>query len=147
MSDYMEEIKINKHRLEEEIINQPGVYIKWAEKAARAMVNRIDVDKKKKLIRAELDRKYRAKFAQAGEKVTENGIDACIRMDDEYKAINEKFLEAMEEEAVMVDVKWAFQQRKTSLELLQEGIINGIYADPTINTKKALADIMNKKRK
>ena len=46
----------------------------------------------------------------------------------------------------MVDVKWAFQQRKTSLELLQEGIINGIYADPTVNTKKALSEKMNKKR-
>jgi len=140
MSDYMEEIKINKHRLEEEIINQPGLYIKWAEKSARAMVNRIELDKKKKLVRAELDRKYRLKIEQAGEKVTENRLDAYIRMDDEYKAINEKLLEAMEEEAVMIDVKWAFQQRKTSLELLQEGIINGIYADPTVNTKKALSE-------
>lgn len=146
MSDYMEEIKINKHRLEEEIINQPGLYIKWAEKSARAMVNRIELDKKKKLVRAELDRKYRLKIEQAGEKVTENRLDAYIRMDDEYKAINEKLLEAMEEEAIMIDVKWAFQQRKTSLELLQEGIINGIYADPTVNTKKALAEKMNKKR-
>jgi hypothetical protein len=142
----MEEIKINKHRLEEEIINQPGLYIKWAEKAARAMVNRIALDKQKKLVRAELDKKYRIKIEQSGEKVTENRVDACIRMDDEYKAVNAKLLEAIEEEAIMVDVKWAFQQRKTSLELLQEGIINGIYADPTVNTKKALSDKLNKKR-
>ena len=146
MSDYMEEIKINKHRLEEEIINQPGLYIKWAEKSARAMVNRIELEKKEKLVRAELDRKYRTRLEQIGEKVTENKIDASIRMDDEYKAINEKLFEAIEEEAIMIDVKWAFQQRKTSLELLQEGIINGIYADPAVNTKKALSEKMNKKR-
>jgi len=146
MSDYMEEIKINKHRLEEEIINQPGLYIKWAEKSARAMVNRIELEKKEKLVQAELDRKYRTRLEQIGEKVTENKIDASIRMDDEYKAINEKLFEAIEEEAIMIDVKWAFQQRKTSLELLQEGIINGIYADPTVNTKKALSEKMNKKR-
>ena len=98
------------------------------------------------MVRAELDRKYRLKIEQAGEKVTENRLDAYIRMDEEYKAVNEKLLEAIEEEAIMVDVKWAFQQRKTSLELLQEGIINGIYADPTVNTKKALSEKMNKKR-
>jgi hypothetical protein len=110
------------------------------------MVNRIELEKKEKLVRAELDRKYRTRLEQIGEKVTENKIDASIRMDDEYKAINEKLFEAIEEEAIMIDVKWAFQQRKTSLELLQEGIINGIYADPTVNTKKALSEKMNKKR-
>ena len=145
MSDYKEDIKINQHRLQEEIINQPVLYLKWAEKASRAMANKLSLEKQKKLIRAELDKKYRAEFEKVNEKITENKLDSLIRMDKEYKKIGSDLIDAIEEEAIMMDVKWAFQQRKSSLELIQEGIINGLYADPSINTQKALKEKMNKR--
>jgi hypothetical protein len=145
MSDYKDDIKINQYRLHEEIINQPVLYLKWAEKAAHAMANRLTLEKQKKVIRAELDSQYRLKLEKTSEKITENRLDASIRTDKKYIKISEELINAIEEEAVMMDVKWAFQQRKTSLELLQQGIINGLYADPTVNTQKALRDKLNKK--
>ena len=51
MSDYKDDIKINQYRLHEEIINQPVLYLKWSEKAAHAMANRLTLEKQKKVIR------------------------------------------------------------------------------------------------
>lgn len=147
MSDYKKDIEINRYKLDEEIIRQPALYLEWAEKAARAMSQKQRLEQARKLKKAELDKKYRQQFEESGEKYTETKLDALIRSDKIFKEATDVYLDAIEQEAIYADVRWAFQQRKASLELLQEGIINGIYADPkTITTKKALTDHLKRKR-
>jgi len=145
---YKEDIEINRHKLDEEIINQPVLYLEWAQKASEAMAHKQRTEQKRKLIKAELDKKYREQFESNGEKYTEAKLDSYIRSDKEFKNATDEYIDAMEQEQIYADVKWAFQQRKSSLELLQEGIINGIYADPrNTTTQKAISEHLNKRKK
>jgi hypothetical protein len=128
--NYYEELKINKFQLEEEWIQQSEKAMYWAERAATAQREYEDVELERKILKAELYKKYRRNLEEEKVKVTDTMIEAFIRTDPEYKEISEKLIAAKENASVMDSAKWNFMTRKNSLEKIQEGIITGLFSDP-----------------
>lgn len=129
--EYREEIKINKYHLDDELIEQAALYIRWAEKAAEAVGEKIRIEKQRNILKAKLYKKYRSEFeTDATKRVTDSQIDSYVRTDPEYIRMTNEYIEAVKDESIMLEVKWGFQQRKSLLEDLQQGIIAGLYSDP-----------------
>jgi len=131
-NEFQEDIKINRFRLDEEWERNPVLYDKWSKLAAAAERERMEADVDKDILRAKLYRRYRLDLAHSGEKYTDALIDACVKTDPEYRKAVEELIAMTESASIMLDKKWAFQQRKTSLEEIQQGILSGLYAKPNI---------------
>lgn len=128
--EYIDDIKINKYALDKEFEEQPSLYMKWSEKHATAVRVRDDLEQKRKVVRAELDTEYRQEYDRQKIKITEGLIDSAIRQDERHQKISNELIEAEEEVNIMESVKWAFEQRKKSLEWLAQLMIGGYYSLP-----------------
>jgi hypothetical protein len=135
-SEYFSDLKINMFRLDEEFEHQPVLYMKYAEKAAAAAKKSLELEKRRKMIQAELYKKYRKQFTDNAVKFTDTMLDAYVRDDEEYKTITFDWIDAVETANIYADVKWAFQQRKSSLEEIQKGILAGLYSAPAEGERK-----------
>jgi len=135
---YRQDIEINEFDLLDEWERQPGLYIKWAERAAKAEKIGLSLGKQRKIKQSELYKKYRKQFVDNSEKFTDMMLDAHVRSDQEYKDITNEWINAEEEAQILADVKWAFQQRKSSLEQIQDGIKSGLFSAPQEKKEKKL---------
>ena len=113
--DYATEIKIDPNALDVEWLEQPQLFMKYAEAAVNA---RTVMDRAKEnldVCRAELDLEVRSKFEK---KPTESQIANTIITEDRYKEENMKYIEAKHEYDILSAAVRAFDQKKSALENL-----------------------------
>lgn len=128
--DYFSELKINKFALDEEWLEQPEKGMYWAKQAAIAQTELDSIDMNRKIMKANLGKKYRIMIEDSGRKSTESMLQELIRTDPEYLNLTEQLIVAKENFEILEAAKWQFSMRKTSLEKIQEGIIMGLFSDP-----------------
>ena len=122
-------LAIDKYRLDEEWVRQPGEYLRWSMKAA-------DAQKAYDLSKAELDaavadlnKEIRDRPEDYGlEKITDKAIENTIPACPEYKLATRKVAEARYALEVAKGVVTAFEHRKRSLTFLSELLIRDYYS-------------------
>lgn len=134
---YGEMLQIDPLKLEDEWMDQPGLYLFWAERAAVARANadraRFDFEKTE----AELSTDVRAYPGNYDlEKVTETSITNAVRQDSAYEKAYSKRIDANMTSDVLSKVVAALEQRKKALENLAFLHSAGFNAQPTERRKK-----------
>ena len=128
--DYFSELKINKHRLDEEWENQSEKSMYWAKQAATAQSEFDKTNMERKILKARLGKQYRQEIENAGKKPTDKMIEEMIRTNPEYREATFQLIKDKEYLEIMDSAKWEFVSRKVSLEKIQQGIISGLFSDP-----------------
>jgi hypothetical protein len=146
--NYSEEIKIDKHRLDEHLVEQSELYISWSDLYAEAIA---ESERQKEVIanlkdelartRAVIDLEVRESPEIFGlKKTTDKAIESCILLDKRYieqqNKMHEAKLEYIEKKEIENKLKGseeAFRQRRKNIENLVTLMIGGYYSEPRID--------------
>lgn len=135
-NDYKNELQINQNALDEELIKQPSLFMKYAELSAQARFKRDKAKEYLDLKRAELDGKIRespAKFGYGGDKkLTEAAISNIIIASDEFKAAQTALNEAALDTGILEAAREAFNHKKSALENLVRLWLGGYWSEAKV---------------
>jgi len=116
---YEHDIAIDETILDVEFLEQPRLFLKYAQHAERS---RRDLDWAKERLdikHAELDRDIRSDPAHFGiAKITEGAVQGAITINSDYQKLSSDYINAKYEAGMAAAAVRAFDQRKTSLENL-----------------------------
>ncbi len=138
MSDksYKDDVKIDLYKLHFELQRQSGLYMKWAERHADALLERDRVKERLDLMRSELDAEIRRNPTEfsfpENKKPTEAAITATIIKDTEFSKESDTLIEANRNVNIVAGAKEAMNHRKKGLENLVQLWIAGYFSDPSI---------------
>jgi hypothetical protein len=126
--EYKKELRIDPNRLDEELIEQPALYMKYAELSAHA---KLIMDRAKEaldLCRAVTDKKIR-ETTSPDKKLTVDAINAMIIDDPAYKEANKTLMEAGLDYNILVGAREAFNHKRSSLDNITKLIVAGFWAE------------------
>jgi len=146
LSEYKSDLTINKHQLDEELVIQPELYMKYAEQHADALMDRDRSKENLDVLRAEIDSEIRGNWEAFGfdKKPTENAIAGTITKDEKYREASSELIEKNRDSNILASAKEAMNHKKSALSKLVELYLAGYYAEvPMPKDKKE--DIVDKK--
>lgn len=127
-----EDLRIDKHKLDTEIIRHPELYLRAAnahvEAVSRADLLRREVDE----TRADVDSRVRRGFEKKEVKSTEKMITAAVEGHKDYKKAYSDYLDAKLEADRAAGLKEAFHRRGYMLRDLVSLWVAGYYSDASI---------------
>lgn len=134
---YKKDLEIDFSILEHNWANHSVLYMDWGELHAESVAKR---DRKKEeldLKQSYLDSAIRSNPEEYGivTKLTEAGVTATIKTQDDYKVLIQELIDSNEEVAVLTCAKTAFEHRKKALEGITQLYCAGYFAKPNIPTK------------
>ena len=137
MSEYKGDLKIDKYSLDEELVNQPSLFMKWAEEYVFALERRDKAKEKLDIVKAEIDADIRNNPKDYGfdGKVTEAGISACIIQQEGYSKVNSELIEANKEVNIYAAAKEAMGHKKSSLAKLVELYLTDYWSEVPLPKK------------
>ena len=119
---YEDEIKINRHELDEEMIKQPQLYTTWALKAAEAEMAYEEAKTNYELIKGDFENRIRAnpdRFDLPHDtRVTDKVAKITAEAQQPVKLADKKRQEAFKTMKILSKIEKGFQQRKNMLEAL-----------------------------
>lgn len=118
MSDFSEQVQINKYKLDDELVEQPQRYYEWAKLEAKANDDVAYYKDRLEIIKAEVEiriRKHPTAF-DLPENPKEGLIKAAILIQPKVKRANRKLLKAMRTHRLLTKAEKSFEHRKKSLE-------------------------------
>ncbi len=140
MSDFKDDLQIDKYSLDEEWERQPQLFLKYAEDQAEYETRR---DRLKDLIeveKAEIEKDIREFPSNYNlEKVTNDSVRAIIVTDEKIKEMQKEYFSFFKTAKVYGALTKSLDHKKKALEKLTELHLSGYYSKPTINgefTKK-----------
>ena len=135
---YEEDIKINKYKLDEELVKQPQLYLHWAEQHAEAVAERDEKRVELDLIRAEIDGNIRESPEDWGydKKPSEAAITNLILQESKYRDVQSELIEATKNVNIMSAAMTAMNDKKKALEGLVTLLVAGIYSEPKVPREK-----------
>lgn len=142
----LSELKIDQHRLDKELIEQPQKYAEWALRLCKATENKDTTKKDLDLIRAVAEKKIREnpeKYGTNG-KQTEGQIKTLISLNLRVQKYNALYLKASHEEQVLSKIEKAFSFRKKSLSDLVQLNTQLFFSEPKIQQRKEEEERENK---
>lgn len=116
--DYKNDVAIDQNDLDSEWIKQAGLYAHWAGLYAKALAKKDLVWLEKKILKAQLYKKFKLESETSGKKPTENAVDAEVHSSDEYKEVSNRLIDEEEIVNILDSIKWAMEQKKKALENL-----------------------------
>tara|TARA_R110000803_G_scaffold210841_2_gene284354 strand:- start:910 stop:1500 length:591 start_codon:yes stop_codon:yes gene_type:complete len=123
---------INKHGLDDELINQPILFIEVATLAADASAMRDYAKEALSMKDAELSAKHRKLAEKGGERATEKLVEQRVGTDPIHIKYVEKLIEAKKYAEQAFAMKEAFQARAYMLRELVSLQVSGYYATAAI---------------
>ncbi len=136
--------EIDKFRLDEEWVEQPALYVEYAERLAEQM-KRLDYAKSDlELTVAEIDKDIRLYFqTKYGlEKLTENVVSNTIILQPRYQVALKALNETKHDVAILRAAVDGLDQRKSALENLVKLFLSSYFAQPQAprEAKEAMED-------
>jgi len=134
MSNYEDDLRIDKYNLDYEWERQAQLYMKWAEAHAQAVLERDRAKELLDLARAELDSQIRESPEKFGfdKKPTETAIANTILQQDRYREVYKNFVETTKNMNILAGAKEAMAHKKKALEGITQLMVSGYYAEPNI---------------
>lgn len=133
MSDFKAELKINELKLEHEWMEQPSLFMKWAELSATARFELDEAERDFELTCATIEQDIRTNPETFGlSKITENALLSAKIMTPQYNEALTKVNKARFNSAVLNSAVKAFDQRKDALENLVKLYGMNYYSNPDV---------------
>jgi hypothetical protein len=135
MSEYYQDLVIDRFRLEEECVDQPRRFMSWSEAYAEAIFKRDKAKQNLKVVSAQVQQRVRQDpelyGAVAGARgVTEGAIQAVMDTHHEILEAEDLLLEADKNLQILKAAKEAFDDRKRQLTNLVHLQLGQYYSDP-----------------
>lgn len=128
---YKEDIAINQNKLEEELTEQPFLYMQYAEKYAKAVQKRDYVEDYVRVLKSQLFMEAKDDWKSIwGHKPTESEIKSWVETNDKLNKERENLIQANYNVNMYFALLQAFQQRKSILSSLVQLKISGIHSTP-----------------
>jgi len=152
--DILEDLKINRFKLEDEAENQPSLFYHYSEIASEARENRDKAKAKLKETEARIGLDYRSGKRVSEAKLTEASIAAAVDTDPEVMEARKKYLSAEAELGKAVSAEEAMQQRKAMIGHLVQLYTMQYYSKPhgsrgdgaEAEASDAVNDALNRKK-
>ena len=130
-------LQIDVLNLEKEWLNQAGLYMYWAEKAANARASYDKARYQQDKTEAEVATDVRLDPTKYGlDKVTETSISNAVKLSSAYEEASLARIEAYRRAEVLSKTVVALEQRKKALENLAYMASAGLNAQPTEKRRK-----------
>lgn len=125
------DIQIDKDNLDEEWIEQPRRYFRWAADLADAKRDADTAANNAKLVYAEVEKAVRASPEQYGiAKLTESSVEAAVVSSPAYREAQAVLLEKRHQADVLAAAVAALEHRKKALEKLVELFLANYWSRP-----------------
>lgn len=135
-SDNNSELDIDQYALDEDWVNQPKLYRKYATELADAKDEYERARDNTKVVEAECYLDVSENFESHGlDKRTETGIKSVIPLHEDYREAIDKELKAKHKMEVLNGVVMSLSHRKTALEKLVDLRLADYFAEPKARTK------------
>lgn len=132
-NDYADDLRIDEEMLDVEWLEQPMLFMKYANKYADTQRDLDDVKQKLDILKAELDKEIREKPSEFGiEKVTEGAIQSAILTNVSYQVMYDALLNTKYENDMAKNAVQAFNMRKEALENLVKLHGQSYFAGPKV---------------
>ena len=143
--DYMQDLEIDQHKLDQEWLRQPSVFMAYSEAAVRAEAERDHAKRCLDVAVAEADQAIRKAAADAGEKVTEAVVANRVTLHPSVDAAERSYMASNAKAKLLAAAPRAFDQRKKALEKLSELFIAGYFSAPKGDKTEKTAKLQNEK--
>lgn len=114
--DFREDERVVPEELDDEFLKQPGLYFYWNDMFQKARQRFQKIELQRKIVKAELYKKYKAEMEESGKKPTEAALEAEVRTDKKYQDISEEMIDAEYDMGVLEGAKWAMVSREKTLD-------------------------------
>lgn len=142
-NEYENDLEIDPDKLDQEWLNQPYLFMKYAEKSAEAKKAMDEASEKVKVIRSLLIKECKNNFKKA----TALEIESYYRQDNRHVKAKKAHIQAEFEYNVLNNIVFALHQRKTALENLVRLWADQYYSSPRTpeNANSEMESEMRKK--
>jgi len=148
MRDYSKDIKVDKNKLEEEWLEQPSLFLYYAEAHAEAIFERDKAKSNMDYVYSVLYSKFKNNWQEYFDsKPTEPALKEKINTHEKYRKAEKRYIKANRNVNVLLSAKTAFDHRKRALENLVSLKISGFYSEPKNKNKSKLEGGAHKKQK
>lgn len=133
--DFESELQIDRLNLDDELIRQAGLFMKYSELAVNARFQRDKLKEALDLKKAELDGKVRENPGRYGlsvsgdKKPTEAAIASAVLQHPEVVELNSDLINSVRDSGVLDSAREAFNHKKSALEYLVKLWLGGYFAD------------------
>lgn len=128
---YKESIAINANKLEDELANQPFLYMQYAEKYANAVKKRDICEDYIRVLKANLFMEAKDDWRSIwGHKPTEAEIKSWIEVNDKLNKERDNLIQLEYNVNMYSSMLQALQQRRSILSNIVQMKVSGIYATP-----------------
>lgn len=131
-----ERLAIDKHNLDDVIMEQPGLFYDVSEQLTIALAERDAAKENLEIVNAELDSKWR-KNLQSQAKLTEKVISNHVMQDPDHEAAFTEYLTFKSKADRLQALKDAFQQRSYMLKSLVALYTANYYEDSAMKPSRA----------
>jgi len=114
------DLQINENDLDGEWLRQAGLYDYWCEQWAIALKEKDEIWLEKKILKATLFKEARINLTENGKTPSDNRCDVEVHADPRYKDVSLRLINLEEKVNKLDGRKWAFEQKKKSLEQLSD---------------------------
>ncbi|KYK24169.1 hypothetical protein AYK24_06575 [Thermoplasmatales archaeon SG8-52-4] len=141
-------VRIDKFALDTELLEQPQLFMEWANKAAEATTEKERIRDKLELLRAEVDlevRKNPDEYDIPDGKATEGAIKLAVTKDARVLRLTRLYRNACHDERILKNAQIAFNHRKKMLEKLVDLNLQLHFIEPRIDVEHK--EIMTRRTK
>jgi len=132
-NEYYEDLKVDIHSLDHLWAIQPQLYMKWAERHAKAIAERDRLKERLELVKAEVSADVRRNPADYSiEKLTEAAVHAAVISDEKVRKVSEQLIRAAEVVNILAGAKEGMNHKKSALETLAKLWLGSYYSEPDI---------------
>ena len=132
--DYQEELRASEETINEDLIQQPGLFAWYAVLHELAEEEYARSKMALEMAEAELDAHYRKDAADKKEKIMEKQVLSKVMLDDKYILLRDTMITARKNVGTLKAIKEAFAHRKETVIALASNM--RAQADPDIFLKK-----------
>ena len=118
MSEFYDENKINKYKLDDELVEQPQLYYKWAKLESEAADKVATLKDKLEILKSEMEIRIRKEPTafDLPDNPKEALIKAALTIQPKIQRMNDKLFRAMKTHRLLSKAEKSFEHRKKSLE-------------------------------
>ncbi len=145
---YQRDLKIDRYKLDSELVRQPQLYMTWALKSVDASIEKDEAKNRLDIVKSEIDSRIRATPERYGldERPTEPAIKAAIAKHPKVKRYTRLYFRALRNDRLLSKAEIAFNHRKKMLEGLVSLNIQLNFADPRVPSSVKEARYQNKRK-
>ncbi len=130
--NYEQDLQINKHALDTELLEQAQKMFRYSSAHAQAMLNRDKAKQALDITKANLDSSIRAELTAAGTKFTEAVVDGRIRTSPTFIEAQERYQKTEHEVQVLLGAVMAMNARRSMLENLVRLFLGQYWSEPRV---------------